>query len=73
MLELPASLRQRRDCLCRVPEFLIDYQYVKSRTLPGRLWKDEEGSAMGVAHSGDLCDAALDCLAETWSTDRVVL
>ena len=28
---------------------------------------------MGLAHSGDLCDAALDSLAETWSTDPVVL
>ena len=42
-------------------------------TLPERLWKVEEGSAMGLAHSGDLCDAALDSLAESWSTDPVVL
>ena len=28
---------------------------------------------MGLAHSGDLCDAALDSLAESWSTDLVVL
>ena len=28
---------------------------------------------MGLARPGDLCDAALDCLAETWSTDPVVL
>ena len=28
---------------------------------------------MGLAHSGDLCDAALDSLAESWSTDPVVL
>ena len=26
-----------------------------------------------LAHSGDLCDAALDSLAESWSTDPVVL
>ena len=64
---------QRCDCLCRVLEFLLDNQYVKSRALPGRLWKVEEGSGMGLAHSGDLCDAALDSLAETWSTDPVVL
>ena len=64
---------QRRDCLRRVLEFLLDNQYVKSRALPGRLWKVEEGSGMGLAHSGDLCDAALDSLAETWSTDPVVL
>ena len=60
---------QRRDCLRRVLEFLHDNQYVKSRALPGRLWKVEEGSGTGLAHSGDLCDAALDSLAETWSTD----
>ena len=74
MLEI-ASLpeRQRRDCLRRVLEFLLDNQHVKSRALPGRLWKVEEGSGMGLAHSGDLCDAALDSLAETWSTDPVVL
>ena len=28
---------------------------------------------MGLAHSGDLCDATLDSLAESWSTDPVVL
>ena len=28
---------------------------------------------MGLAHSCDLCDAALDSLAETWSTDPAVL
>ena len=28
---------------------------------------------MGLTHSGDLCDAALDSLAESWSTDLVVL
>ena len=28
---------------------------------------------MGLVHSGDLCDVALDSLAESWSTDPVVL
>ena len=28
---------------------------------------------MGLAHSGDLSDAALESLAEIWSTDSVVL
>ena len=28
---------------------------------------------MGLAHSGDLCDAALDSLAETWNRDPVIL
>ena len=71
MASLPEG--QRRDCLRRVLEFLLDNQYVKSRAWPGRLWKVQEGSGMGLAHSGDLCDAALDSLAETWSTDPVVL
>ena len=62
---------QRRDCLRRVLEFLLDNQYVKSRALLGRPWKAEEGSGMGLAHAGDLCDAAR--LAETWSTDPIVL
>ena len=53
---------QRRDCLRRVLEFLLDNVYVKSRALLGRLWKVEEGSGMGLARSGDLCDAALDSL-----------
>ena len=64
---------RRRDCLRKVLEFLLDNQYVKSGALPERLWKVEEGSGMGLAHSGDLCDAALDSLAESWSTDPVVL
>ena len=64
---------RRRDCLRRVLEFLFDNQYVKSGALPERLWKVEERSGMGLAHSGDLCDAALDSLAESWSTDPVVL
>ena len=63
----------RRDCLRRVLEFLLDNQYVKSRSWPDRLWKVEEGSGMGLAHSGDRCDAALDSLAESWSTDPFVL
>ena len=53
---------QRRDCLRRVLEFLLDNQHVKSQALPGRLWNVEEGSGMGLARSGDLCDAALDSL-----------
>ena len=64
---------RRRDCLRKVLEFLLDNQYVKSGALPERLWKVEEGSGMGLAHSGDLCDAALDSLAESWTTDPVVL
>ena len=64
---------RRRDCLRKVLEFLLDNQYVKSGALPERLWKVEEGSGMGLTHSGDLCDAALDSLAESWSTDPVVL
>ena len=64
---------RRRDCLRKVLEFLLDNQYVKSGALLERLWKVEEGSGMGLAHSGDLCDAALDSLAESWSTDPVVL
>ena len=59
--------------LRRVLEFLLDSQDVKSRSWPDRLWKVEEESGMGLAHSGDLCDAALDSLAESWSTDPVVL
>ena len=35
---------QRRDCLRRVLEFLLDNQYVKCRALPGRLWIVEESS-----------------------------
>ena len=65
--------RRRRDCLRKVLEFLLDNQYVKSGALPERLWKVDEGSGMGLAHSGDLCDAVLDSLAESWSTDPVVL
>ena len=65
--------RRRRDCLRRVLEFLLDNQFDKSGALPERLWKVEEGSGMGLAHSGDLCDAALDSLAESWRTDPVVL
>ena len=64
---------RRRDCLRRVLKFLLDNQYVKSGALPERLWKVEEGSGMGLVHSGDLCDAALGSLAESWSTDPVVL
>ena len=64
---------RRRDCLRKVLEFLLDNQYVKSGALPERLWKVEEDSGMGLVHSGDLCDAALDSLAESWSTDPVVL
>ena len=64
---------RRRDCLRKVLEFLLDNQYVKSVALPERLWKVEEESGMGLAHSCCLCDAALDSLAESWSTDPVVL
>ena len=56
---------RRRDCLRKVLEFLLDNQYVKSGALPERLCKVEEESGMGLAHSGDLCDAALDSLAES--------
>ena len=74
MPELPASLRGKDVIACaEFLEFLLCHQYVICRALPGRLWQVEEGSGMGLAHSGDLCDAALDSLAETWSTDPVVL
>ena len=63
----------RRDCLRRVLEFLLDNQYVKSRSWPDRLWNVEEGSGMGLAHFCDRYDAALNSLAESWSTDPVVL
>ena len=64
---------RRRDCLRKVLEFLLDNQYVKYGALPERLWKVEEGSGMGLAHFGELCDAALGSLVESWSTDPVVL
>ena len=74
MLELPASLKGKDVIACaEFWNFSSITSYVKSRALPGRLWNVEEGSGVGLAHSGDLCDAALDRLAETWSTDSVVL
>ena len=33
----------------------------------------EEVSGLGLVHTGDLCDAALDSLAESWCTDPTVL
>ena len=55
---------RRRDCLRRVLEFLLDNQYVKSSALPERMWRVEEESGVGLVHSGDLCDVALDSLTE---------
>ena len=74
MLELPASQRSKDVIAC------AEFWNFSSITSMSNLvlcladrGKLREGSGMGMAHSGDLCDAALDCLAETWSTDPVFL
>ena len=73
ILELPASLRDKDVIACA--EFWNFSSITSMSNLVHCLadWKVEKASGMGLAHSGDWWDAVLDSLAETWSTDPVVL
>ena len=44
--------------------FLLTHQLVSSTHKPGRLWRVDAGSGMGLPHSGPIADAALYGLAE---------
>ena len=44
--------------------YLLDGQFVRSRFLPGRLWKVKKGTGIGLLHSGELTDWIFYVLVE---------
>ena len=67
---LPAG--PMRDLVEECIQFLLEHQFIRSAILPGRYWKVEEGSGMGLPHSGPIADVALyialekDLLLTSW-------
>ena len=56
----------RKRLLYEDDHFLLTYQFVTSKRHPGRLWRVQKGSGMGMKNSGEVSDAAFAFLVERW-------
>ena len=56
----------RKRVLREVDLFILTHQFVASKRHPGRLWRVQKGSGMGMKNSGELSDAAFAFLVERW-------
>ena len=48
----------RKKLAVLILEYILAEQYIKSKWFPGRLWKSNIGSGMGLTHSGEVADTA---------------